>query len=242
MSWMRFVLLLSALLAWSASAQPVSASSAPVRRRIQVIDFSSADEPSLAQTVTKLLTVELSHRNYDVLSSRDLAAAANVEADRQAAGCDSTSCLMEIAEAMGADLLAYGDVVRLNKTLLVTLNVFDAKAGKAVGRDQLKVADLDALPDAVAASLNQLLGETAPAPVVATPTAGPSLAPVVTIAGASVGVVGLVSAVLAYGANGDKASTTESKNTAIAVWPWALGALGVGATAAAAGTVMWVME
>ena len=238
---MRFVLLLSALLAWSASAQPVGASSAPVRRRIQVIDFSSSDEPSLAQTVTKLLTVELSHRNYDVLSSRDLAAAANVEADRQAAGCDTTSCLMEIAEAMGADLLAYGDVVRLNKTLLVTLNVFDAKAGKAVGRDQLKVADLDALPDAVAASLNRLLGETAPPPVAA-PSAGPSLGPVVTIAGASVGVVGLVSAVLAYGANGDKASTTEAKNTAIAVWPWALGALGVGATAAAAGAVVWVME
>ncbi len=205
------------------------------------MDFSSADEPALAQTVTKLLTVELSHRNYDVLSSRDLAAAANVDANRQAAGCDSTSCLMEIAEAMGADLLAYGDVVRLNKTLLVTLNVFDAKAGKAVGRDQLKVADLDALPDAVAASLNQLLVETTPA-VVATPSAGPSLGPVVTIAGASVAVVGLVSAVLAYGANDDKASTTESKNTAIAVWPWALGALGVGATAAAAGTVMWVME
>lgn len=238
---MRLVVLLSCLLAWGAVAQPATSASESARRRVQVMDFSSSDEPLLAQTVTKLLTVELSQRNFDVLSSRDLAAAANFEADRQAAGCDTTSCLMEIAEAMGADLLAYGDVVRLNKTLLVTLNVFDAKVGKAVGRDQLKVADLDALPDAVARSLDQMLGT---APVVAPPAAasGPALAPTVTIAGASVGVLGLLSAGLAYGANGDKASSTTSKDVAIAVWPLALGAVGVGATAAAVGAVLWVME
>ena len=238
---MRFVLLLSALLAWSAAAQPATAAGDAPRRRIQVMDFSSGDEPGLAQTVTKLLTVELSHRNFDVLSSRDLAAAASLEADRQAAGCDTTSCLMEIAEAMGADLLAYGDVVRLNKTLLVTLNMFDAKAGKAIGRDQLKVNDLDALPDAVAASLNQMLGTTAAPPVVS-PAVGPSLGSAVSIAGASVGVLGVLGAGLAYGANADKTSSTTSKYIALAVWPWALGAVGVGATAAAAGAVMWVME
>lgn len=235
---MRCVLLLACVFALGASAQPKVAE--PVRRRVQVMDFSSSDEPALAQTVTKLLTVELSHRDFDVLSSRDLAAAANFEAERQAAGCDTTSCLMEIAEAMGADLLAYGDVVRLNKTLLVTLNVFDAQAGKAVGREQLRVADLDALPDAVAVSLDRMLGVGA-APVVAAPS-GPSPGPVITVAGATVGVVGLVGAALAFGANADKTSSTTSKDTALAVWPWTLGAVGIGATAATVGAVVWVME
>lgn len=240
---MRVSVLLCALFAWHAAAQPVADPGAPTRRRIQVMDFSSADEPALAKTVTRVLTVELSRRGLDVLSSRDLVAAADLDADRQAAGCDTTSCLMEIAEAMGADLLAYGDVVRLNKTLLVTLNIFDAKAGKAVGRDQLKVKDLDAMPDAVAVSLGQLLEPRAPATAVVAPSpAGPSLGSLVTIAGASVGAVGLLGAALAYGANSDRSSSAAAKESAITAWPWALGALGAGATTATAGAVMWVME
>jgi hypothetical protein len=204
------------------------------------MDFHSPDEAVLAETVTKILTVELSHRNFEVLSSRDLAAAANLEADRQAAGCDTSSCLMEIAEAMGADLLAYGDVVRLNKVMLVTLNVFDAKAGKAIGRDQLKVSDLDALPDAVSHSLDTMLG--APVVAAAAASAGPSLGPVVTVAGASVGALGLLAAGLAYAANGDPASATLSKDVAQIAFPVAQVAVVVGVVAAAGGAALWVME
>lgn len=238
---MRCALLLSMVFAWTATAQPVPPEGQPARRRIQVMDLHSPDEAVLAETVTKILTVELSHRNFEVLSSRDLAAAASLEADRQAAGCDTSSCLMEIAEAMGADLLAYGDVVRLNKVMLVTLNVFDAKAGKAIGRDQVKVSDLDALPDAISHSLDTMLG----VPVRTTTTVsqkGPSFGPVVTMAAASVGALGLLAGGLAYVANGDPASTTLSKDVAQIAFPVAQVAVVVGVVAAAGGAALWVME
>ncbi|MDP2340943.1 MAG: hypothetical protein Q8O67_08300 [Deltaproteobacteria bacterium] len=70
-----------------------------------------------------------------VLTSDDLRRAMNLEADRQAQGCDeAASCLAEIAAAMDARLVVYGTVDVLEDQLLVQLNVFDAHSAQGLGR------------------------------------------------------------------------------------------------------------
>src|SRR5262245_49290584 len=79
-------------------------------RRILVLDFAShgVDE-NIAKTVTSLVAVELGKRGgLEVLSSTDVRAALDMEAARQAAGCDEQSCLAELAGALGVELVAHG--------------------------------------------------------------------------------------------------------------------------------------
>lgn len=143
------------------SADPAPAAPPSGARKILVLPVSNVGaDAEIAKTITSLLTVSLSHRpDLEVLSVDDARALVDAEASKQLLGgaCSDTSCLAELAGAMGADLVAYGEVAQLEKTLVITLNVFDGKAAKAAGRDSVRTTSRAELPDLIEASVKKLL-------------------------------------------------------------------------------------
>jgi hypothetical protein len=233
----------------AAASTPLAPASATVaaNRSIHVTEFVSAGEPELARTVSRLVAVEVDRLGYAVITAGDLQAAIGVEGTRQELGCDSqgsSECLAELASALGADIIAYGDVTRLNTQMLVTLNFFDASGSRSLGRESVRVGDLDDLPDALAAAVARMLpslraGATAPTVAPSSSVPAPLLAVggggVLVAAGAFIAGVSLVT-------NGDSASSREAKDAAIVVYPWAIAGTVTGAVVATAGTIWGVLE
>src|SRR5262249_55307639 len=97
-------------------------------------------------TITNTLAVSVQKRpNLSVLTGEDVKRLAQVQADKQVLGCDSVSmsCISEIADAMGADLVLYGDVGKLSDLYVINLNLFDVKGAKALGRQSVQVKTFD---------------------------------------------------------------------------------------------------
>lgn len=129
------------------------------RPRLLVLDLiSNGVEPDVVKTVSGLLAVELSRYDaLDVLTSADIRRTLELETERQMAGCDEASCLSEIAGALGADLVIYGDAGRLGSLLVVNLNLFDTRAVRSIGRVSVRADTLERLPELVRPKLADLL-------------------------------------------------------------------------------------
>ena len=80
----------------------------------------------VAQTIALSTSVEL-------MTAQDLSSMVDLEADRQATGCASTSCLAEVAGAMGTRYVVFGSVGRVGDFTLVELNLFDSHDAKPMG-------------------------------------------------------------------------------------------------------------
>lgn len=108
--------------------------------RVLVLDVEG--EASVAVSASKLVTKELERsRRFDVVTSEDMRRALSLEADRQEAGCDTSSCLEEIAGAMGAQLVVFGDITVLGDATLLTLNLFDTAAVRSIARTSAEIDD-----------------------------------------------------------------------------------------------------
>jgi hypothetical protein len=235
---------------WAAPAELAPAAAAPeitTRPSIYVAEFTSPGDQELARTVGRLIAVELDERGYEVVTTGDLRAAAGVEAAKQSLGCDdsdASSCLAELATAVGADVICYGDVTRLNTQVLVTLNFFDAAAARSRGRQSVRVTNLDELPEALADAIARVLPSTRPPSTTAEAAAPATLrAPVVVTSAGAVLVVGASLGLAAIWAiNGDKDSARATKDLAIASYPWAFATAATGVVVTAAGAAWWVIE
>ncbi len=157
-------LLLTTTLALQAVPSSAEASednaAALATKRILVLDFESpAGNTQEAEQVTNLVaSVFASFDNIEVLTNQDMRALLKLESDRQAAGCDDESCLSEIADAMGAQLVVNGSVGRLGELYLVTLNIFDSSSAKSLGRKTIRASSLEALPPLIDAAAAELGG------------------------------------------------------------------------------------
>lgn len=94
---------------------------------------------------------------FDVLTRDDVRNALAVEAEKQSLGCAESSCLAEIAGAMGARIVVYGSVGRLGQQLVLTLNLFDSEAARSGGRRVAQAVDLDKLAALVEPTTQELL-------------------------------------------------------------------------------------
>lgn len=120
----------------------------------------AAVDKNSASLVTELVTTSLGREpRFEVLSSTDVRRQLEIEANRETLGCDadSSSCLAEIAGAMGAHLVVYGKLGTLDDVVILTLNLFDSSQAKAVGRVALKEKSLSALVDRVDAGVSELI-------------------------------------------------------------------------------------
>src|SRR4051812_19568900 len=97
------------LLALLLAAQ-VSAPAAPPEKkalRIGVVDVSAGNvDPLVADVVEDALLIELRKLSRaSVIGWKEIRSMLDAEADKQSAGCSDESCLSEIADAAGVDLL-----------------------------------------------------------------------------------------------------------------------------------------
>jgi TolB-like protein len=199
------------------------------RPRVLVLTPGSAtiDKATLS-TIAGLMIVELAKDTaLDVISDAEVKRLADLEGDRQAVGCDDTTCLAELAGAMGARYVIFGDVGTLGSTVIVNLNLFDSQTTRAVNRVAVKADGVDALPAALSTPLRELTapltGTTVrPAPAVST-SSGPPILPWV--------LVGSGAALAAGGILADNLSPTSSDDVLDGidfVWPAAYCVAGPG--------------
>ncbi len=99
--------------------------------------------------VASLVSAELSQNpNLELITSKDIQSMAALEADKRDMGCDdSNSCLAELAGALGARLVIFGDVGMLGPNLILGLSLFDSEEAKAISRIIVRTKDLGDFPD-----------------------------------------------------------------------------------------------
>ncbi len=102
-------------------------------------------------------------RGYELLSSAEVRAVLDQEANKQMAGCSATSCLAELAEALDADLVVSGRIASTaeaggGEATLVSLSLVNARAIVVVNRVNVVWRGPAAqLPDVVRTSAQRLL-------------------------------------------------------------------------------------
>ena len=128
------------LLLVSTAAQASTTTEQP-RLLVMNLQASEGVKKETALTFTDFLTAYLAEsKKFTVLSQRDLAQLASLEAEKQAQGCDSDSCLGELAGALGARLVTYGRMGRLGNAWFVQVTLVQAASLASLGLSNCKRA------------------------------------------------------------------------------------------------------
>ena len=144
-----------------ATATPTAPAPDPVGRvRLLVLDLTAEGgvDPSVVRTVAALVAAELAtYPDLNVVAGADVKAMMELEGDKQVAGCSESSCLAELAGALGARLVVFGSVGVLGPKSVVHLNLFDSLTGQSVGRQFVEVDSPGALSGVLPGRLRLLL-------------------------------------------------------------------------------------
>lgn len=121
----------------------------PQSPRVLIMDLKNngvADET--LKTLQGVITVQISSYDaLDVISGDDVRQLVALQAEKQNAGCDdSGSCMAEIAGALGASLVVFGDVGQLGELLVVNLNLFNVDLAQSQGRVTIEAPSLESFP------------------------------------------------------------------------------------------------
>jgi hypothetical protein len=100
--------------------------------RIAVVDLEVDDiEPRVANVVADSLVTELRKlEGVSVVGMREIRAMLSLEAEKQTLGCDDDSCLAEIADALGVDLLVAGNLAAIADETVMGLRRIDQRAAR----------------------------------------------------------------------------------------------------------------
>jgi TolB-like protein len=139
-----------AIVAALAAAAAPAGEKAAARPKLIVLQLQVAGgvEAGIASALTEAVTTEVSARGFfEVISSKDLETLVSVERQRQLMGCseDSTSCLTELAGALGARFVLSGSVARLGDAFQLNLQTMDSQKAQPLGRATLIGKDLGVL-------------------------------------------------------------------------------------------------
>ncbi|MFO0598352.1 MAG: hypothetical protein U0228_23810 [Myxococcaceae bacterium] len=129
---------------------------------------ASGIDPVVARAWEERLVERLSSPRWRVTSARDLETLLGMERQRQLLGCESnTSCLAELAGALGVDFVLSASVVRSESGYLASLRIVSTREGRAVAQASERVSTeaalLDWLDGAAHSVRAQVLGEEASA-------------------------------------------------------------------------------
>lgn len=125
---------------------------------------TSGIDPVVARAWEGRLVERLSSPRWRVTSARDVEALLGLERQRQLLGCGAdSSCVAELAGALGVDFVLSGSVVRSESGYLANLRILATRDGRAVAqaseRLSTEAALLDWLDAAAPALRAQALGE-----------------------------------------------------------------------------------
>jgi hypothetical protein len=103
--------------------------------RIAVYDLAATDiEPRVARVFVDSLLAELRKlQRASVLSLEEVRTLLDFESQKQLMGCTESSCLAEIAEALGADALVVGGMAKVDGRVALGLKRIDARTAEVVG-------------------------------------------------------------------------------------------------------------
>ena len=178
-------------------AGPAPGPAPPERQRVLVLEPSSAAfDAATVATSAGLIIVELSaDKRLDVISAAEVRRLAELEGERQTIGCNDTSCLAELAGAMGARYVVFGDVGTLGSLVVMNLNLFDGATTQAISRVTVQSDGIGGLPAALPARIKvlaqpliariELKGGTTTTTTTTTTLVGDATAPVVAEGGSS---------------------------------------------------------
>jgi len=135
--------LLSPSSAWATDENPEKFRSILLSLKGNKVDVETVN------IISSLVTANLAqYEALDLVTSSDIKNMASLEAEKQSVGCsDETSCLAELAGAMDARYVIFGDVGQLGPLLILSLNLFDAREAKAVSRMVVQTKDLEQFPN-----------------------------------------------------------------------------------------------
>lgn len=132
----------------------------PQRVLVLPLERTESVSDETARAVSDLLVAQIARRKrYEVLSADDIKRLAALGADKQAAGCDDTSCLAELAGAMSADQVIFGRVSVLGDRTVLNLSLFDAASAKATNRVSRTFDSLDDLEGALPKLVDELMAD-----------------------------------------------------------------------------------
>lgn len=218
--------------------------------RVLVLDLEAvgAVDKDTARSIDPLVLAAASVAGAEVLAQSEIKKLAEVEAGKAEMGCDDSSCLAELAGAMGARFVLFGTVSKLGDATTVSVSMFDSRSS-TVARDNVVVRDLaelsDQLPPRVRALVLQRLGLAPEAPVKPPEPEGPSALFMSGVVAAAIGGAALVGGGAYAGLNEesiqDPAATTTTKRAAQENGVVGLAVAGVGAIVTGVGVALIIL-
>ena len=123
-AWMK-VAVLWCVPGWALAAQVV----------VMDLKPAGAVNADLASGLTPLLVSELARvQGLSVVSQADVRALLENEVNKQALGCEDPSCMTDVADSLGAELLLSGTVSKVGNTWTVALTLMRAANGEVIRR------------------------------------------------------------------------------------------------------------
>jgi TolB-like protein len=173
--------------------------------QLGVMGLSAVDvPPARAALYTEHLATRLVERGYKVVTPNDMAAIIGLERQKQLLACNDSSCLAELAAALGVGYLVTGQIAHVDDGFRVVVKLLDQTNGAVLLAQSVSARNenavftrLDEAAAEIDAKLKELEGRSRP-------TAGHSkLALVPLLTGVAAGLAGgalLVSAKVQYDA------------------------------------------
>lgn len=126
-----------------------------------------------ATVLTREIATELAKvQNVRVQTTEDARVILDVDAQKQLIGCDETSCLAEIASAMGTDTLMFGRLDRVGSKVTLQLTLLDANRATPLSRSSAKDDDVTSIlvrMDAILLDAKKKLNPAYESPATLTP-------------------------------------------------------------------------
>lgn len=139
--------------------------SATEKPKLAVLELQALGTPAeTAAALTEAMAQELTRRGFfDVVSSRDIQTLLGVERQKQLMGCgdESSSCLAELAGALGSRFVLSGTLSKLGDALQLSVQMQDTQKGQTVARSVRLAGTVDALAE----QLPWLLAEATATPL-----------------------------------------------------------------------------
>lgn len=225
--------------------------------------FSGIDQV-VGETFLDRFATQLGAEGVKVTTPKDIAGVLGLERQRQLLGCaNESSCLAELAGALGVDALLTGAIVKIGTGFTVTLRVIAVRDGAEIASASERVKDEDAVQDwldrqarsLAAIIIGAVRHEAAPAPSATVSSSGPGMGRIIRWAPAVIGAGLLIGGVIAYAQSRGHANQLSMLDSSVGISQADIHAIrvqgetyerigfaliGVGAAAVCA-TLLWVL-
>lgn len=164
---MRAALLTLLFIATASSASEQTAPAAKPKLLISGLTAGGGLDAASANAMTDAIATEVSKRGFfAVMTANDVQQLIGLERQKQLLGCgeDSSSCLSELAGAIGVGYVMSGTLTRLGEAYQLTLQALDTQKATPLGRSSRIARDLETLNALVPYAVSEATSTPLPAP------------------------------------------------------------------------------